>query len=191
MAKRVYTREETEAILSRALELQGRGDATSHDDLLAAGREVGIRADTIERAAAELLTKGQDESRLREIRARYWHGFYAHLVPYVLVNALLAFINSMTGGPPWMLIVTLGWGVGLASHLLAVANPDPRSLRRRLERERRYAARTAPTGPEAVRVASVDEPVRVRADVRDAHDGADASGLEDDALEIGRGRAKS
>jgi hypothetical protein len=139
MVKRVYSKDETEAILARAIELHGRGDVTSHEDLIAAGREVGLPAEAIESAAAEMTAKRQDEDILRSLRARQWHGFFAHLVPYALDNALLAFINTLTGGPPWVLIVMLGWGVGLASHLLAVANPDRRRLLRRVERERRRA----------------------------------------------------
>ncbi len=64
-----------------------------------------------------------------------------HLVPYLLVNVLLAFINVMTGGFPWMVIVLLGWGIGLGSHLLSVALPDQRNLRRRIERQRSRDAR--------------------------------------------------
>jgi hypothetical protein len=156
MAKRVYTKEEADAILSRALELHARGDGTSHDDLVAAGREVGLPAGAIDRAADELLARRRDQDDLREIRARDWRGFFAHLVPYVLVNVLLGFTNWLTGGPPWMLFVTLGWGIGLGSHLLAVANPDPRKLRRRLEREQRYRASRDVRG--TVRVAGFEEP---------------------------------
>jgi hypothetical protein len=162
MAKRVYTKEEADAILARAIDLH-RGDGTSHDDLIAAGREVGLPAEAIERAAEELFAKRRDEADLRDIRARAWRGFFAHLLPYALVNLFLAFINTLTGGPPWVLFVTLGWGIGLGSHLLAVANPDPRKLRRRLERERRRAARFAASPPEAFRVAVLDGAVRVSA----------------------------
>jgi hypothetical protein len=135
--KRLYSKDEADAILARALEIQGRGDGMSHDDLVAAGREVGVPREAIDRAAAEIQAKRLDAEALREVRGRTWRGFYAHLVPYVLVNLLLSFVNVMTGGPPWVLFVTLGWGIGLGSHLLAVANPDPRRLRRWVERERR------------------------------------------------------
>ncbi|MCL2448551.1 MAG: 2TM domain-containing protein [Polyangiaceae bacterium] len=140
MVKRVYTKDEADAILARAFELQGVSGTTTHDDLIAAGTEVGLSRDAIDRAADEMESKRRDDEALREVRARSWRGFYAHFVPYALVNLLLAFVNVMTGGPPWMLVVTLGWGVGLGSHLLAVANPDPSVLRRRVERVRRGAS---------------------------------------------------
>jgi hypothetical protein len=163
MAKRVYTKEEADAILARALELQGRGDGTSHDDLLAAGREVGLPPEAIERAAEDVLAKQGEAVALREIRGRAWRGFYAHLVPYALVNLLLVTINWMTGGPPWALAPILGWGIGLVLHLLSVANPDPRRMRRRLEAEqRRTAFRAALQASAQVRIATLQEQERAR-----------------------------
>jgi hypothetical protein len=140
MPSRVYTKEEADAILTRAIELQ-RGDATSHEDLVAAAREVGVAPEAIEKAAAEVLGRRRDEEDVKALRARAWRGFFAHLVPYVLVSGLLAFINVMTGGFPWVLIVMLAWGVGLGSHLFAVAAPDREKLVKRARRERARAMR--------------------------------------------------
>src|SRR5215472_6680778 len=120
MPSRVYSKEEADAILARAIEMQ-RGDSTSHDDLVAAAREVGVPAEAVERAAQEVLAQRRDEDDVRTLRAKAWRGFLAHLVPYVMVSTLLAFINVMTGSFPWVIIVMLGWGIGLGSHLLAVA----------------------------------------------------------------------
>jgi hypothetical protein len=175
MAGRVYSKEEAEAILARAIELQVHQGATSHDDLVAAAKEVGVSAATIERAASEVLARKRDETEMRELRARQWRGLYAHLVPYVMVNALLAFLNVMTGGFPWMIIVLLGWGIGLASHLVAVAVPDQRTLRRRLERDRardarrmgRYRARVEDSGV-GVRVEAPEGDVEEEAAVEQA-----------------------
>jgi hypothetical protein len=174
MAGRVYTQEERDAILARAMELHLHGGATSHDDLLAAAREVGVPAEAIERAAAEVLGRRRDEQELRELRARSWRGFLAHLVPYVMVSALVGFINVMTGGFPWALIVMLGWGVGLGSHLLAVAMPDPARLRRHLERERSRAQNRARIADDAGRK-------RVASSGPDEADEAEDSALQDEA----------
>lgn len=48
-------------------------------------------------------------------------GFTGHLIPFVVVNAVLASI-SLTVSPtfPWFLIPLFGWGVGLISHWSAV-----------------------------------------------------------------------
>jgi hypothetical protein len=176
MAGRVYSKEEAEAILARAIELQVHQGATSHDDLVAAAKEVGVSAATIERAASEVLVRKRDDAEMRELRARQWRGLYAHLVPYLMVNALLAFLNFETGGFPWVIIVLLGWGIGLASHLVAVALPDQQKLRRRLERDRareerrrsRYRGRVEDPGAVGMRVAMEGGELEEQAAVEEA-----------------------
>jgi hypothetical protein len=136
MADRVYSKEEADAILARAIELHGHGEATSHTELLATAREIGVTPEALEKAAGEVLARRHDDQALRALKARRWRGFYAHLVPYLCVGMLLGFINVATGGFPWAVIPMLGWGIGLASHLLAVALPDEEKLRRRVARQR-------------------------------------------------------
>jgi hypothetical protein len=191
---RVYTKEETDAILRRAIDLQ-RGDVTTHDDLVAAAGEVGVPPEAIERAVAEVLAKRRDGEDIAAVRARAWRGFYAHLVPYLMVSALLGFINFMTGSFPWVLIVMLAWGIGLGSHLLAVALPDRQRLLRRVERQRERSERRGATR------ARVDPGLAVQARVRaekprSAEDAPEAQGEEpygeereetDDALRARRG----
>lgn len=134
MADRVYSKEEADAILARAIELQGHGEATSHADLIATAREIGIAPEALERAAGDVLARRRDDHAFRALRARQWRGFYAHLVPFVCAAILLGFINVVTGGFPWAVIPILAWAIGLASHLLAVAMPDQEKLRRRAAR---------------------------------------------------------
>jgi hypothetical protein len=134
MADRVYSKEEAEAILARAIELHG--EATSHAELVATARELGVAPEALEKAAAEVLEQRGDDVALRALRARQWRGFFAHLVPFVFVGLFLGFLNILTGGFPWAVIPMLGWSVGLASHLLVVALPDEEKLRRRVERNR-------------------------------------------------------
>jgi hypothetical protein len=136
MTDRVYTKDEADAILSRAIELQGRGEAASHTELLATAREIGVAPETLEKAAAEVIAGRRDDQALRALLARRWRGFFAHLVPFVGVGVLLGFINIVTGGFPWAVIPMLAWGVGLASHLFAVAVPNKEELRLRVARRR-------------------------------------------------------
>ena len=166
MADRVYTKEETDRILARAIELHGHSEATSHTELVAIAREIGVGPEALERAAAEVLGRRDDDAAYRALRARQWRGFYAHLLPFVCVGVFLGFLNVLTGGIPWSLIPMLGWAIGLASHLLAVAMPDKEELRGRIERERDRArrreggrARVEPNeAPDAgVRVAALEE----------------------------------
>jgi hypothetical protein len=162
MADRVYTKEEADAILSRAIELEGHAQSTTHAELVAAAREIGVAPEALDRAAAEILAKRRDDEAVRALRARRWRGFLAHLVPYVCVGVLLAFINITTGGFPWAVIPMLGWGIGLASHLLAVSMPDEARLRRRVQRERDRALRRDQRGAgSGARVASPQGRVRV------------------------------
>lgn len=151
---REYTKEETDAVLARALELQ-RGERTTHEELIATAGEVGLSRETVERAAAEVLGSRRDRKALAAQRAHAWRQFFAHLVPYVMVSALLGFINYLTTSFPWALIVMLAWGVGLASHLLAVVLPNPEEQLRRIEEARRRAEGLA------VRVRAEDPRVRL------------------------------
>jgi hypothetical protein len=161
MAERVYSKEEVDAILARAFELQGHGEATSHAELLATAREIGVGPETLEKAAAEVLARQRDDQALRALRARRWRGFYAHLVPYLSVGILLGFINVLTGGFPWAVIPMLGWGIGLASHLLAVALPDEEELRSRVVRQRERENRRAASARLSAQ-ASGQQPVGAR-----------------------------
>jgi hypothetical protein len=163
MPDRVYSKEEFDAILARAIELQGHGEATSHAELVATAREIGVAPEALEKAAAEVLGRRRDDQALRALRARQWRGFLAHLVPYVCVGMLLGFINIATGGFPWAVIPMLGWGIGLASHLLVVALPDEEKLRRRVARQReREGLRAASLSAGARRSAEEPSAARVR-----------------------------
>ncbi len=53
-------------------------------------------------------------------RARAEVGFYTHLMCYLGVIAFLALINVMTTVYPWFMWPTVGWGIGLFSHYMAV-----------------------------------------------------------------------
>lgn len=49
-----------------------------------------------------------------------WRNFFAHLGPYVIIITMLALINLLTSDYPWFLWPALGWGVGIAFHLLSI-----------------------------------------------------------------------
>lgn len=136
MTEHRYSREEVDAILGRAIEREhGRGDL-SHEDLVAAAREVGISADAIDAAAMEVLSEQRKKNELVEVRHQQWRGFFRHLVRYLLVNGMLATLNVLTSHFPWALFPATAWGIGLFFHLMAVVSPNPQRLQRRLERQR-------------------------------------------------------
>ncbi|MFO0670819.1 MAG: 2TM domain-containing protein [Polyangiaceae bacterium] len=141
MAQRTYSREEVQAILSRALEgTAARGDDLSHEDLVAVGRELGIEASAIEAAAAgigdDVAIEKAVEARVRRSR----RGFVNHLFSYVVVNAALLAMNLFAGGPFWFVWPLIGWGIGMAFHARAALFPDREHLavkaRKRLEQDR-------------------------------------------------------
>lgn len=144
--QRKYSREEVQAILARALEsAHEQGDELSHEDLLSVARELGVSASAIEDAAAnidvELAVKRDVDERIRGRR----RGFVSHLIPFIMVNALIASLNFMLGGPLWFLFPLLFWGIGLVFHARAAFLPDRPALerrsRKRIEREREREAR--------------------------------------------------
>jgi 2TM domain-containing protein len=55
------------------------------------------------------------EARARRRVARKM-GFYIHALVFVLVNAGLYAINTITSAPRWSHFPLLAWGVGLAIH---------------------------------------------------------------------------
>lgn len=47
-------------------------------------------------------------------------GFYIHLSIYVVVNAALFAMDAIQGGGWWFYWATIGWGIGLVSHAVAL-----------------------------------------------------------------------
>jgi predicted RNA-binding Zn-ribbon protein involved in translation (DUF1610 family) len=52
----------------------------------------------------------------------------SHITVYVIINALLFLINTMTGGESWWLWPLAGWGLGLVFHLFAYVNESSGGL---------------------------------------------------------------
>ena len=129
-----YDDDEVEEILRRALQRQAEEQrGTSHEELVAAAREVGLDPAAVDAAIAELRA-GKDPARVepdpddelldRDRRAKR-ASFVRHLSVYALVCAFLAAINVMAGGGPWVLWVVLGWGLGVGLQGLRLVLPAP------------------------------------------------------------------
>jgi hypothetical protein len=136
MAERRYSREEVDAILGRAVERERSADDLTHEQLVAIAQEVGVSTAAIERAITEVTSERLDRDELAQLRHQAWRGFFAHLIPYLCVNGLLVLLNYLTTRFPWAMFPILGWGIGLFSHLFAVAVPNRERLERRLGRQR-------------------------------------------------------
>jgi hypothetical protein len=144
-AGRVYTQEEVNAILSRAVEHQSPTDGLTHDELIDTARQAGISVDSVEAAAREVVsgraTDNADRAVAEELaiqRLRARRALFAHVVTYASVNTFLVVVNVLTVSYPWALFPILGWGIGLVLHLFAFFFPNPRRVERAREKlERR------------------------------------------------------
>jgi len=140
---RVYSQEEVNAILSRAVEKQSPTDGLTHEELLDTAMQAGISREAVEEAARgfALSRVSSDEDRavaleIDLLRRRARRGLFAHVVVYSSVNALLVAINVLTTAFPWAVFPALAWGVAIALHVFAVAFPNPRRAEKVRERVR-------------------------------------------------------
>lgn len=71
----------------------------------------------------------------RRVKAK--REFYSHLIIYIVINIVLAVINYITGGFPWVLFVILGWGIGVLSHgiqLYVMLNSDKDAVYKEMQK---------------------------------------------------------
>lgn len=145
MVEAKYTRDEVEAILSRAA--SGERGEMSHDELVEAAREAGIDPGAVEAAATEVREQRQLVVARARRRDRRRRKFFAHLRSYLLVNAALFGIDFLPDGDiGWAFFPLIGWGIGLAFDAMSRLGPeDPDAAEARdlkeLERLRRLERR--------------------------------------------------
>ena len=89
-------------------------------------------------------TTGAEEHTLRERaleRIEKKHEFYAHLLTYVLVNAMFVGIWAVTGaGFFWPVLPLMGWGIGIGFHAwdtYRVGEPSEAQIEREVRRLQR------------------------------------------------------
>lgn len=143
--KKTYTRSEADEILRRALAEQAEGDI-SHDELLAAAREVGIPESAIHAAAEQLGESYHLQRHVGVLRQRKRRAFFRHLVSFVIINAGIFAFDWFNGGAWFFHFPLIVWSVVLLLLAMAQLAPNPEALTRRAERElekerRREAAR--------------------------------------------------
>jgi hypothetical protein len=131
---KTYTRQQADEILRRALAVQP-ADGISHEDLVAAAREVGIPSSAIEAAALEVSADQHLAERADHIRRRRRTAFLRHLLIFLVVNGGIFFVDRADGGAYWFQYPLVIWGVILAVMGIAQLAPDRPSLLRRAERE--------------------------------------------------------
>jgi hypothetical protein len=82
--------------------------------------------------------RSEEELRRKAIeRLQAKREFQAHLLAYILVNALLVVIWAVTSaGFFWPIFPILGWGIGLAFHAWDVYGKEPNEEKIRREMDR-------------------------------------------------------
>ena len=116
---------EAEAVLLEAARRQSRAVTgamlVSLERLEAMAAELDIAPETLAQVVAEreaaMAAAAQRTAFIRERRAT----ILPHAVPYLSLCLFLVVIWAVSGGGhPWFLYPTIGWGIGVASHIAAV-----------------------------------------------------------------------
>ena len=71
--------------------------------------------------------------RLRKKVESGKQGFVFHLIPYMVVNTMLIYLNVISTSFPWAMFPVFGWGIGLASHFFAEVVYPRKDLKRKTE----------------------------------------------------------
>ena len=160
---RVFTQEEVNTILSRAVERQNpAAGGLTYAELVDTARQAGIDPSAINEAVEDLAARGavanEDDEVSRELARRKWRAvraFAIHFTVFAMFSVLISFLNWRDwhdGGELFAPIPILAWGIGVAAHFTSMLfstvfpNPDRidrvrRELRRREERDQKRAQR--------------------------------------------------
>ncbi len=118
MANQLYTREDAERILARAMQMRENSlssDELTKEQLIGIAKEVGLQAAEIDRALDAIQQEQKWESVKTDWKQRRKSRFARHALVYAVVNAFLMLMNvTAFGRINWALLPLLGWGLGLA-----------------------------------------------------------------------------
>lgn len=176
---RVFTQDEVNAILSRAVERQhATSGGLTFAELLDVARQAGISTEAVEVAVSDVTRESAapepkappvapppgDDAVRTEVAARTWQSrrrFAIHLAAFLMSAVFFAFANWQTWRDGdhtlWSPFVVLSWGVLITIHFTMLAYghflPDPRATGRvREELQRRENKRLRRDGAVGVRI---------------------------------------
>lgn len=143
MSERRYTQEEVDAILATALERRQSG--ISHEDLVAAAQEVGIKPAQIEAASRRVSFESQAREIARRRTEKRARDFKQRARGTAVLCAFLFGINVVTGGTwavwailPLVFVLAMAWvRSSKEEDIDAIADQLEAEEEARLERERR------------------------------------------------------
>ena len=114
-----YSEEEAEEILRLAARKESGG--IPRDRLVTMAAELGISAEQIAHAEREFLAKRDAEVERRKGESQVLRDFWSHVATYALVNGGLVLMDIVPDGKiDWAYWPLLGWGIGLACHVVSV-----------------------------------------------------------------------
>lgn len=124
MSEKLYSKEEVDRILKRAIDASpSYSGSITESELLRIATELNIDISQVRKAMSEDVAINEFESAKEIFRKRKRSSFYEHLTAYVIVNSFLVGIDyfvtpgislPMIPGIGWSLFPILGWGIGLA-----------------------------------------------------------------------------
>jgi hypothetical protein len=161
---KIYSREEADEILRRAIALES-AEGIRHEDLVSAAREVGIPPEAIDRAAEHLGERAPVVAMVRRLREERRRAFLRHLVVFLVAGIGLFAVDWLGGGSWFFYWPMLIWAIVLTIAGMRQLAPSPerleRQAERRVERQRRREARRR---VKAERRRRRDDPRRVEAE---------------------------
>jgi hypothetical protein len=115
---RHYSEEEVEQILRLAT--LRNADGVPRERLVQMAAELGISADALESAEAQVVANREQEALRKEFDEHRRRAFMSNLWSYAIVNAgLIGMDVAKDHRISWSLWCVFGWGIGLAMHAVA------------------------------------------------------------------------
>jgi threonyl-tRNA synthetase len=111
-----YSNEDLQELLRQATILQEENNI-SREQLIEIAAEVGISAETIEKAEQKWLRQRESAQKQAKARSHRRLGFQLHLIPYLATSVFMVLLN-LTTTPRcfWSIYPILGWGLGVTLH---------------------------------------------------------------------------
>ena len=126
----MFTVNEVEAILRRALHRKRDSGEITRDELVETARELGLDPREVERAIQEQRKFGEIDSAREEFKQKQKVEFYNHLRSYLIVNGALILLDLLVSRGTWFFYPMVFWGIGLAFHASHAFNPCEREIER-------------------------------------------------------------
>lgn len=116
MSEKLYSKQEVDRILRRAIEAtSSKGDTLSESEILKIAEELNIDKNQVRIAMREDASVTQFENAKIMWRKKKKSEFYQHLTSYVIINGFMIALNIFLSGTlGWAIFPLLGWGLGLA-----------------------------------------------------------------------------